>query len=89
MALRDLEFRDLGQWFGANNPRIEHPPDYNACMQRILYDEENLLLLCSVADTVMLIVWLHFICYIKLALLHPNSLSSAWRGSACPCYARG
>lgn len=42
--LRDLQLRDIGQFFGANNPWIKNPPDFHPCMPGIPDDEVNLLL---------------------------------------------
>ena len=41
---RTIQERDIGQWFGSNNPWIEHPPDDHACMPGPPDDEVNLLL---------------------------------------------
>ena len=43
-TLRDLQLRDLGVYFGANNPWITKPPDYHACMPGTPDDQVNLML---------------------------------------------
>ncbi len=42
-TLRDLQLRDLGRYFGANNPWISKPPDFHACMPGPPDDQVNLL----------------------------------------------
>jgi len=39
-----IQKRDVGRWFGANNPWVSHPPDGHACMPGPPDDEVNLLL---------------------------------------------
>ena len=42
--LRGLQLRDLGRYFGANNPWIKNPPDFHPCMPGVPDDEVNILL---------------------------------------------
>jgi hypothetical protein len=42
--LRELQLRDVGQYFGANNPWIKNPPDYHPCMPGVPDDEVDILL---------------------------------------------
>jgi len=41
---KTIQKRDVGRWFGANNPWVSHPPDGHACMPGPPDDEVNLLL---------------------------------------------
>lgn len=43
-ALRDLQLRDLGRYFSANNPGIQNPNDFHACMPGTPDDQVHLLL---------------------------------------------
>ena len=43
-TFRKIQNRDIGSWFGADNPWITHPPDNHACMPGPPDDEVNLLL---------------------------------------------
>jgi hypothetical protein len=43
-TLKALQRRDIGAYFGANNPWITHPPDTQPCMPGIPDDEVNVLL---------------------------------------------
>ena len=43
-TFRKIQERDIGSWFGADNPWITHPPDGHACMPGPPDDEVNLLL---------------------------------------------
>jgi hypothetical protein len=42
--LKKLQSRDLGRYYGADNPWIHHPPDGHACLPGLPDDEVNLLL---------------------------------------------
>ena len=42
--LQDIQRRDVGRWFGADNPYIWTPPDGHACMPGPPDDVVNLLL---------------------------------------------
>ena len=42
--LKALQLRDIGRFFGANNPWISHPPDSHACMPGIPDDEAFIVL---------------------------------------------
>eukprot|EP00539_Tryblionella_compressa_P000484 CAMPEP_0178747746 /NCGR_PEP_ID=MMETSP0744-20121128/8495_1 /TAXON_ID=913974 /ORGANISM="Nitzschia punctata, Strain CCMP561" /LENGTH=425 /DNA_ID=CAMNT_0020401021 /DNA_START=468 /DNA_END=1742 /DNA_ORIENTATION=- len=42
--LKTIQLRDLGVYFGADNPWITHPPDYHPCMPGIPDDQAHLLL---------------------------------------------
>jgi hypothetical protein len=44
LTLSAFQRRDLGTYFGANNPWITHPPDGHPCMPGIPDDEVNVLL---------------------------------------------
>jgi hypothetical protein len=43
--LQKLQYREIGQFFGANNPWVQNPPDGHPCMPGVPDDEVNLLLL--------------------------------------------
>jgi len=41
---QEMQTKDIGKWFGADNPWIDNPPDIHPCMPGIPDDEANLLL---------------------------------------------
>lgn len=43
--LRNLQMRDCGKWFGADNPFITRPPDGHPCMPGVPDDEADIVLL--------------------------------------------
>jgi hypothetical protein len=43
-ALEEMQIRDLGRYFGADNPWITNPPDGHPCMPGMPDDEVHLLL---------------------------------------------
>ena len=43
-SFKDIQKRDIGKWFGADNPWITNVPDTHACMPGPSDDEINLLL---------------------------------------------
>lgn len=43
-SFQNIQTRDIGRWFGADNPWITHVPDGHACMPGPPDDEVNLLL---------------------------------------------
>lgn len=43
--LQSLQLRDIGKWFGADNPLIVHPPDDHPCMPGVPEDEVDILML--------------------------------------------
>ena len=43
-TFEDLQRRDIGRWFGADNPWIYDPPDSHSCLPGVPDDEANLLL---------------------------------------------
>jgi hypothetical protein len=43
-ALKSIQQRDLGRYFGENNPWVYDPPGFHACLPGLPDDEVNLLL---------------------------------------------
>jgi hypothetical protein len=50
---RETQMRDIGRWFGANNPWITEAPDTHACMPGPPDDEVNLLLYLIYSNSVI------------------------------------
>ena len=43
-TLERIQRRDIGRWFGADNPWITNPPDMHPCMPGVPDDEASLML---------------------------------------------
>jgi len=53
-AFKPIQQRDIGKWFGADNPWITHPPDSHGCMPGVPDDEVNLFMFLLFSNAAIL-----------------------------------